>query len=531
MTSPAVLLIALYLRVSTEEQARKGYSLPEQREACRKRANALADEHQRAAGIPVSLRLVEFVDTFGGDIAERPVLEELRTFVRAHRPAWLVCMDPDRFSRSLKLQLIVADDIEAQQTRLAFVQQEYNPDDLMSKAFFQFRGLMSELDKAKILERTTRGKKGKLKAGKRPNGAAPYGYIHRKELDELQVYEPEARWVRAIFGWVIHDHLSLNQVTQRLNELGVPRKRHGAKWHRSVVGGLLRNTAYCGQMLCNRRDFSGLGSVRRLPPDRRKPLSARLRPKSAWVAIPVPAIISREEWEQAQANLKPAARRGGRRDTGLLSMLVRCGACGGPMAYARHAGGRHYLRCQRRYGPAGADRCRNPHHRARSVEQTVWTELLSRLLDPSLLEAYLAGQQSPIDLAGRLGDTLHALQDRLAAEHRLQAVTVRRQAEGKLAVEVADAMLAESAGVIQQIEAELTLLQQRMAALSASGGQADDAQSGDAATPHRVAAELDLTRRQLASLGPDRRRELVLKVIRQVTVMPDGTAHLALREQ
>ncbi|HYG59122.1 MAG TPA: recombinase family protein, partial [Symbiobacteriaceae bacterium] len=163
--SVLILLIVIYLRVSTEEQAKKGYSLPEQRELCRKKARAIAEEHERSTGQRVELQLTEYVDDFGGDIAERPVLEEVREFVRNRRPAWFVCMDPDRFSRSLKLQLIVADDIEGQGTRIAFVQQDYDPDDMMSRAFFQFRGLMAELDKAKIVERTSRGKRGKVRAG------------------------------------------------------------------------------------------------------------------------------------------------------------------------------------------------------------------------------------------------------------------------------------------------------------------------------------------------------------------------------
>lgn len=116
------LLVAIYLRVSTEEQARRGFSLPDQRDACRARAAEIA---QAAESGESQVEIAECVDTFDGDILERPVLEALRSFVRERRPAWFVCMDPDRFSRSQTAQLIVTDEIERSGTQLAFVQHNY----------------------------------------------------------------------------------------------------------------------------------------------------------------------------------------------------------------------------------------------------------------------------------------------------------------------------------------------------------------------------------------------------------------------
>lgn len=534
----ARLTVVTYLRVSTEEQARKGYSLSEQRDACQRKARQIATEHGQTTGQPVDLEIVEFIDDFGGDIAERPVLEQVRAYVRSRRPAWLVCMDPDRFSRSLKLQLIVADDIEAQQTRLAFVQQEYDPADLMSRAFFQFRGLMSELDKAKILERTSRGKRGKVKAGRRPNGAAPYGYRHCKETDSLEIYEPEAQWVRQIFAWVVHEQMGIHMVARRLNELGVPRKRSGTRWYRSVVGDLIRNATYYGEMRCNRKDFTGLGAIRRLPRHSRKPLSPRIRPESEWVAVPVPAIIPREQWELAQATLRSRTRRGGRRETGLLSMLVRCGECGGSMSYARHSRGRRYLRCQRRYAhlldyKAGTSRCTNRHHRAEQVEELVWGQLAGWLTDPALIEVWLEEHPPAPDRAAvvaRLQAEQGALQERLEAEYRVQAATVRRQAQGQLADPVVEAMLGESAKHIREIEARLATIRQRLALVQANVERAEGTPSRSRFAPEQVLSEAAETRRQLAALDAAQRRELVVRVIKSVTLHPGGGVTVTLLE-
>lgn len=496
--------MVIYLRVSTEEQAKKGYSLPEQREACLAKAHQIAREQSEAPQIH------ELVDDFGGDIAERPVLEQVREFVRTHRPAWFICMDPDRFSRSLKLQLIVADDIEAHGTRLAFVQQEYNPDDLMSRAFFQFRGLMSELEKAKILERTSRGKRGKLKAGRRPNGAAPFGYRHRVETDTLEVYEPEAQWVRRLFDWVAHDHLSASAAARRLEALGVPCRRHGGRWHRSVVAGMLRNTTYYGEMRCNRKDFRGLGAVRRLPRERRGPLSARLRPADQWVTVPVPAIVPRDLWDQAQASLDAAARRGGRRDTGLLSMLLRCGECGAAMSYA----GR-YIRCQGRY--TVRRQCGNRHHRRETVEGQVWARLVEWLTDPALLELDAADRGQPV--ACRLAAEEEALRERLSAEQRLQAAVLRRLALGQVDPGVADLLMAESQRHLRQIESDLAALGARLAT-----------QNAPAPSPWREAKASEAVRARLGTLGPAQRRHLVLLLVQRVSIDARGDVAVHLRD-
>ena len=406
MQSLIMLLVVIYLRVSTEDQAKKGFSLPEQREACLRKAQDLARQLE-AGGQQVELQTREFMDDFGGDIAERPVLEAVRTFCREQRPQYFICMDPDRFSRSLKWQLILADEFEGQGARLVFVQQEYDSADAMSKAFFQFRGLMSEIEKAKILERTSRGIRGKIKAGGRPNGACPFGYRHNKETDRLEIYEPEAEWLRRMFEWVAEEQIGITIVAHRLNSAGVPRKRSAGKWYRSVIGEILRNTSYYGEMRCQRRDHRGIAAVRRLPREKRRTLSAKRRPESEWRIVPIPAIITKELFTRANANLGNS-RRGGCRNTALLSMLVRCGVCGGNMSYTRGSNGIYHIRCPKRnahnqdYKP-GTPRCPSRHHRGERVEAQVWEMVTTWLTDPAILEEYLDSRHDNSNLVRQIG--------------------------------------------------------------------------------------------------------------------------------
>lgn len=527
-----ILLVLIYLRVSTEEQARKGHSLPEQREACWAKAKEIARQHEATTGQSVDLQVQEFVDDYGGDIIERPVLEKVREIVRNQKVSHLVCLDPDRFSRSLKWQLIVADEIEAAGTRLVFVQQEYNPDDMMSKAFFQFRGLMSEIDKAKILERTSRGKRGKMKAGGRPNGACPYGYRHIPESDQLEIYEPEARWVRAMFEWVAEEHLTPSAVAQRLNDLGVPTKRGVGKWYRAVARQILYNSAYTGQMRCNRADAQGLMSIRRLPRERRRPLSPVIRPREQWIMVPVPPIIEQDLWDAAHRSLSQNSRRGKRTATGLLSLLIRCGVCGRVMSYNRKRGGRHgkhdYIFCRARYlndYRVGTISCSNVYHRIVPIEDGVWRRLVEWLTNPSLIEEYLATGMSldMTDQADRLQGRRTALAEQLADKQREQVLIIQNQARRLIAEDLAEKMLADLQGQVQKLEAaiagvdtELLRFQPRVAAIQNTIQGFRDAASAIAAERHQIEG-------RLSALNQAQRRELILKLVRTVTVYADGT--------
>ncbi|MBC7346669.1 MAG: recombinase zinc beta ribbon domain-containing protein [Clostridia bacterium] len=133
--------------------------------------------------------------------------------------------------------------------------------------------------------------------------------------------------------------------------------------------------------------------------------SLRLRPEEEWIAVPIPALIGREEWERLQQAL--AARRrgnqGGRIYEYHLSGLVYCGCCSARMAggYGKSSSGRVY-----RYyiytrawpsvhaGRAHLEPCPGNRHRADGVEEAVWARVREWLADPEeLAKAARDGEQ------------------------------------------------------------------------------------------------------------------------------------------
>ena len=102
---------AVYIRVSTEEQAVHGYSLSEQKEACCKRAKELgADE------------VLVFADEgVSGAVLDRPGLNALRDAVDSGQVECIILRDPDRLSRKLAHQLFLSEEFEKAGVRLEFL--------------------------------------------------------------------------------------------------------------------------------------------------------------------------------------------------------------------------------------------------------------------------------------------------------------------------------------------------------------------------------------------------------------------------
>ena len=161
---------AVYARVSTEEQAKHGYSLDEQIDACSSRATALgADEI-----------LVFRDEAISGAIMERPELNRLRELIAQGEINLLVIRDPDRFSRKLVDQLILTEEFEQAGVQLEFIDFTWQ-DTPEGRLFYSMKGAVSEYEREKIRERMTRGKIQKAKTGGIPINFTLYGYDYSSD--------------------------------------------------------------------------------------------------------------------------------------------------------------------------------------------------------------------------------------------------------------------------------------------------------------------------------------------------------------
>ncbi|MGA9173545.1 MAG: recombinase family protein [Thermoactinomyces sp.] len=309
-------MVGIYARVSTEEQAKKGYSIKDQIYECRKKAE--------------TNEVIEYVDEgVSGEILDRPALSRLREDVKKGIIKKVICLDPDRLSRKLMNQLIVTEEFERRGVDLVFVNGEYakTPE---GQLFYSLRGAISEFEKAKINERMSRGRKEKARQGKVLRDFQIYGYSYDKENEQFVINEEEAEVVKLIFDLFTKPNplvKGINGIAHYLTNKGIPTKRGAKVWHRQVVRQLLMNTAYIGEFYQNRWNTEGMLGNKHRSPEERIPI--RQRPKEEWIKIPCPAIIDEGTFTHAQRLLNESRRRWAKKSKHpyLLSGLLRCGDC------------------------------------------------------------------------------------------------------------------------------------------------------------------------------------------------------------
>lgn len=194
------------------------------------------------------------------------------------------------------------------------------------------RGIMSELYLTDLADKTHRGLMGRALEGASAGGL-PYGYrvtaTGEREIDAVQ-----AAVVRRIYADYISG-ASARDIAAALNREGIPSPR-GSTWATSAIQGdyrrgigILANPVYMGRQIWNRSLWV------RHPVTRRR--VRRERPESEWVVSDKPelAIVSAEIWEAAKAAKARRSRsttgRRGRPARHLLTGLLRCADCGGPI--------------------------------------------------------------------------------------------------------------------------------------------------------------------------------------------------------
>jgi site-specific DNA recombinase len=485
------LRAAVYLRVSSEEQAQHGYSLAAQRRECLERARALGAQE-----------VWEFRDEgISASVLERPGLQALRQAVRQGLIDLVVIYDPDRFARNLSHQLLVTEEIEQHGVRLEFVNFDWKhtPE---GKLFYSLRGAISEYEREKIRIRTMSGRIQKARQGKLPFAVAPLGYHYDPNSGQLTINEQEANIVRRIFREYL-DGTGANGIALRLTQEGIPTRRGARAWHRQVILQILRNPVYMGTYYANRRDMTGISLNRYRPKEER--MRVKERDPREWIAVPVPAIVSPQEWRQAQEVAQRRAHQWGRRDTPyLLSGLMRCGRCGQSMTGRR---ARHWGRVVRGYtcrkSAPGARRGCGRQVRAAEVEEAVWHQVMAWVQDPPLLAAKLFSPARALSLE----------RERRPLEEELRRL---RQSQRSLL-----AVLEKGLAQLEEVEEALVRLRRREATLERwleegrlRKGQGEGARPGG----DPVQAACQWLERAEKELPFEDRRRVVRQLVAQIVV-------------
>src|SRR5512143_1766471 len=112
--------------------------------------------------------------------------------------------------------MLLVEEFEQHRVELVFVNapREDTPEGRM---LFGLKGLFSEYERAKILERTRRGKEKRVRDGRGIGSPfIPVGYPYMQGEGRYVVNEEQAEWVRQIYRWLVENHLSMREVARRL---------------------------------------------------------------------------------------------------------------------------------------------------------------------------------------------------------------------------------------------------------------------------------------------------------------------------
>jgi site-specific DNA recombinase len=393
-----VLVIgATYARVSTIKQAKDGVSIDEQE-------RKMLEYAERAdIRVPEEYR---FSETVSGLKDEREEYAKIQELIRQGKIQALIVYSSDRHTRDPIHGKIFRSQLRRSKAHLHIVMEGGATDiysaqgELLSTIKDAFNNYWLQ----KILEVTYEKKQEYLRKGiPFVQGTVRFGYRREgKKLDaRAVVHEEEAEVVRRIFAWA-EEGLSVTTINRLLSGTPSPgdvRKRKDklrdyGTWGPMAVYRVLRDEIYAGVYWANRVEVydDEHGTKRR-----------RVRPREEWVAIDVPPIVTREQWDRVQDILNRGRRERPRMHSKydyLLARRITCGTCGYAATSCPHPDGkgghRFYYACTTHFanGALAAPRCRSRKFRVADTDAAVWRKFKELVTSPQVFVARLRQDQA-----------------------------------------------------------------------------------------------------------------------------------------
>lgn len=236
--------VFLYVRVSTQEQAKEGYSIDEQIER-------LKDYCKAMGWIIVKI----YTDAgFSGASTDRPALQDMIKDIEAGKGNSVVVYKLDRLSRSQKDTLsLIEDSFLAHKVDFVSMTENFDTSTPFGRAMIGILSVFAQLEREQIKERMGMGKEGRAKDGKwHGGGYVPIGYDYTD--GELVINEFEAMQIREIHK-LYQEGKAFNAIDGIFAERGYTQK-HG-KWHTKRIKEAMLNELYIGKITYNGQVYDG----------------------------------------------------------------------------------------------------------------------------------------------------------------------------------------------------------------------------------------------------------------------------------
>ena len=278
----------LYMRVSTEDQAREAFSLPEQKERleayCKFKGFVIKDYYTDAG---ISAKTGNY----------RPEFERLKEDIKSKKINTIIALKQDRITRSIFDWEELMRFLEENDAYLDCVNDDINTTNANGKMVSRILMSVSQQEIERTSERTKVGLAGAIKQGHIPH-QAPLGYKH--ENKKLVIDHLTKDIVIRIFE-LYHKGMSYQKISTLFNKEQVLGKTN---WRDSSIVAILENEIYKGDFVHGKRTKH-----------------------PTYYENVVEPIVSKEMWEECQVQKKKNSKSYQRTLTYLFLQKLRCPKC------------------------------------------------------------------------------------------------------------------------------------------------------------------------------------------------------------
>ena len=279
----------LYMRVSTEDQAREGFSLPEQKERletfCKFKGYEIVDYYQDAG---ISAKTGNY----------RPEFERLKEDIKSKKINTIISLKLDRITRSIYDWENLITFLDENEAYLDCANDEVNTTTANGKMVARLLMSVSQNEIERTSERTKIGLAGAIKQGHIPH-VAPLGYKHE---NKTLVIDYSTKDIVVRIYELYYEGYSYKKISNILNKEKVLGKDN---WRDSTIQTILENEIYKGDFVHGKRTKN-----------------------PTYYENVVEPIISKEMWEDCQVQKKKNSRSYQRTLTYLYLQKLKCPKCG-----------------------------------------------------------------------------------------------------------------------------------------------------------------------------------------------------------
>lgn len=353
--------VAIYVRVSTQEQAKEGYSIGEQLERLQKYCDAMTWVIHK-----------KYIDPgYSGANTERPALQELIKDVKSGLIDKVVVYKLDRLSRSqLDTLYLIEKVFLSNGTDFVSMNENFDTSTPFGRAMIGILAVFAQLEREQIKERMAMGREARVKSGKWKGARAPIGYDYDVNTGLLTVNEYEKMQILEAVDLFLNN-TPLNKIETIFHEKGY-RHKYG-EWNTRTLKRILGNKIYIGKVSYNGEWYDGLHEGI-IPLDVHEKLQKLLK-------------IRRENYERLGIKHQQV--------TTYLGGMLRCKQCGAK--YGKQSGsfkkdgGRHlyygcYSRIRKIRKMVKDLNCKNKIWKAEILEAAIFDEIKKLALDHSYIQ-------------------------------------------------------------------------------------------------------------------------------------------------